>query len=233
MGRRRTGDRRLHRGPSLTDFAAGTVVVTPAGFWHHLRPRDPAGSAVLRGLSDGVAATLVIEAGKLRPPANDSRVPLAAVVELVRRAIPELSNEAMVKGVAGVVRYAAERVTAHRVAVEALTGSAPADDRAVPVEVKEYLIFLALLPFLCSPNLTGTARMVAAAGATLAAHLRRGPCCRWRLTTDGSARSPWCARSCIWRYRRRSPPIAARRAWRCWPSSPTRACSPPALGCAS
>ncbi|WP_328849596.1 hypothetical protein [Micromonospora zamorensis] len=152
-----------------SDFAAGTVVVTPAGFWHHLRPRDPAGSAVLRGLSDGVAATLVIEAGKLRPPANETRVPLAAVVELVRRAIPELSNEAMVKGVAGVVRYAAERVTAHRVAVEALTGSAPADDRAVPVEVKEYLIFSALLPFLCSPNLTGTARMVAAAGATLTA----------------------------------------------------------------
>lgn len=150
-----------------SDFAAGTVVVAPAGFWHHLRPRDPAGSAVLRGLSDGVVAALLTEAGNLRPPANETRVALAAVVDLVRRAIPELSNEAIVKGVAGVVRYAAERVTAHRVAVEALTGSAPVDDSAVPVPVPEYLISPALIPFLRSPSLTGTARMVAAAGATL------------------------------------------------------------------
>lgn len=41
------------------EFAAGTRLVPPVDFWHALRPRDEAASAVLRALSDEQAATVL------------------------------------------------------------------------------------------------------------------------------------------------------------------------------
>ncbi|MET9503269.1 hypothetical protein ABZY42_16315 [Streptomyces sp. NPDC006622] len=41
------------------EFAAGTRLVPPIDFWHALRPRDEAASAVLRALSDEQAATVL------------------------------------------------------------------------------------------------------------------------------------------------------------------------------
>ncbi|MER7057382.1 hypothetical protein [Streptomyces sp. NPDC000351] len=41
------------------EFAAGTPLVPPVAFWHALRPRDEPASAVLRALTDELAAELV------------------------------------------------------------------------------------------------------------------------------------------------------------------------------
>src|SRR5205823_6787117 len=46
-------------------FAKGTQLVPPSAFWHHLRPRDPAGSAALRACTDEQAGTLLSPAGEL------------------------------------------------------------------------------------------------------------------------------------------------------------------------
>ncbi|MFJ8543657.1 hypothetical protein ACIRFH_16850 [Streptomyces sp. NPDC093586] len=45
-------------------FAAGTPFVPPAAFWHALRPRDEAASAVLRSLTDERAAEVLREAAR-------------------------------------------------------------------------------------------------------------------------------------------------------------------------
>ncbi|MGW4463892.1 hypothetical protein [Micromonospora sp. NPDC004704] len=164
-----------HTARHSTDFAAGTAVIPPGDFWHHLRPRDLAGSAVLRGLPDGVVSALLAEAATLRPPVDEKQVPLADVVELVRRAVPELTNEALVKGVAGVVRYAAERVARLRGTAEVLSGTlsaaaaAPVDSDAGLVRDHDLLAALTGLVRYLYGSGTGAVRMVAAAGAALTA----------------------------------------------------------------
>ncbi len=81
-------------------FARGTGILPPLSFWHHLRPRDPRGSAALRALTDERATALLAGAAGLDR---------AGVGELVARELPELTHPALVAGVAGVVRQAAKR----------------------------------------------------------------------------------------------------------------------------
>lgn len=91
IGKYKTGTRR----PA---FAEGTVLVPEAGLWHHLRPRDPAGSALLRTLPDERAGELLAGAAGLDAD---------GVRDLVARSVPEISDPSLGAGVAGIVRKAA------------------------------------------------------------------------------------------------------------------------------
>ncbi|MEU1184941.1 DNA-binding protein [Streptomyces sp. NPDC005820] len=75
------------------DFAAGTPILPPLRYWHCLRPRDPQGSAVLRRIDDDTARAL------LKAELTHD------VVELLH----QVTDEALLAGIAGVVRYAAEQ----------------------------------------------------------------------------------------------------------------------------
>ncbi|MFE0516028.1 hypothetical protein, partial [Streptomyces sp. NPDC058964] len=110
------------------EFAAGTRFVPPVAFWHALRPRDERGSAVLRALTDERAAGMLrVTAADLaerqerlaRAGGADGRpatrtgdgepaVPTADEVALkaVRGALPELTDERLLTGVAALVRSA-------------------------------------------------------------------------------------------------------------------------------
>ena len=83
-------------------FAAGTLRLPPTRYWCHLRPRDPDGSVALRDIGDDTAATLLRAAvgGEQDLPA------------LIRRLLPRIRHDALVAGVAGVVRFAAKQQAA-------------------------------------------------------------------------------------------------------------------------
>ncbi|WP_308249920.1 DNA-binding protein [Sphaerisporangium fuscum] len=99
-------------------FAAGTLILPPLRFWHFLRPRDPRGSAALRHVGHDTAAALLKAAADA--PGDE------ALHAQVRALFPEVGDEALVAGIAGVARLAAgQRAALDAVAVrlaEALTG---------------------------------------------------------------------------------------------------------------
>ncbi|MFD9593952.1 hypothetical protein ACFWA9_14490 [Kitasatospora sp. NPDC059973] len=107
--------------------AAGTAFVPPLAHWHALRPRDEAGSLVLRGLTDEQAARLIDAAWPTdaEPPAEAEqrwltvqgvRRPLAVgkaarqsvPVEAVGAVLPGVGHPLLRAGVAGLARSAAE-----------------------------------------------------------------------------------------------------------------------------
>ncbi|MFI5757060.1 hypothetical protein [Streptomyces sp. NPDC051569] len=73
-------------------YAAGSALVPPLAYWHALRPRDEAGSAALRTVTDADAQALLtaVTGG-------------ATTREAVRRVLPEITHPALVAGVAGLV----------------------------------------------------------------------------------------------------------------------------------
>ncbi|MEU6813936.1 hypothetical protein [Streptomyces sp. NPDC046860] len=102
------------------EFAAGTRLVPPLPFWHALRPRDEAGSAVLRAVTDARAAELmrdVAEALAERQAAlvraGEDEAAKAALrpaeeisVDVVRRTLPGITDPRLLLGVASLVRSA-------------------------------------------------------------------------------------------------------------------------------
>ncbi|MFC4584785.1 DNA-binding protein [Sphaerisporangium corydalis] len=99
-------------------FAAGTARLLPQRYWYHLRPRDPEGSAVLRRVDrDAAAALLAAAAGEDDLPA------------LVGRSLPGISAEALVAGVAGVLRFAAFQQAALETVATRLTLALAGDTR--------------------------------------------------------------------------------------------------------
>ncbi|MGV9309330.1 DNA-binding protein [Nonomuraea sp. NPDC003727] len=85
-------------------FAEGTLILPPVRYWHCLRPRDPEGSAALRRLDRDTAAAL-LAAGESRDVDLPARI---------RAAIPQVSHDALIAGIAGVVRFAAVQQAALR-----------------------------------------------------------------------------------------------------------------------
>ncbi|MEV7194130.1 hypothetical protein AB0N81_20325 [Streptomyces sp. NPDC093510] len=87
---------RVQIGDRGSAHAAGTRFVPPLWYWHALRPRDERGSAALRAVTDTDAAAL-----------------LAAVVggespgAAVARLLPAVTDEALARGVAGLVEETA------------------------------------------------------------------------------------------------------------------------------
>jgi hypothetical protein len=86
-------------------YSGGTEVVPPLWYWHALRPRDEAGSAVLRSVTHDQAAALL---AALPGPAADA-------VAAVRRVLPGITHPGLVKGVAALAAEASRsgrRITA-------------------------------------------------------------------------------------------------------------------------
>ncbi|MFJ8621475.1 hypothetical protein ACIRD3_01350 [Kitasatospora sp. NPDC093550] len=107
--------------------AAGTVLVPPYDHWHSLRPRDEAGSRVLRGVTAEQAARLIdlawpVDAepvpedeqrwltvqGVRRPLAQRGEARNTLPVEAVGTALPGITHPLLLAGVAGLARAAAD-----------------------------------------------------------------------------------------------------------------------------
>ncbi|MEH0442197.1 hypothetical protein QA811_00595 [Streptomyces sp. B21-102] len=103
------------------EFAAGTRFVPPVDFWHALRPRDEAASAVLRALTDEQAAGLVraatealarrretLAAAGAVDGTPDARAVVPSADEVLRQVVsaglPSLDDPGIVTGVAALVR---------------------------------------------------------------------------------------------------------------------------------
>jgi hypothetical protein len=89
---RSVGSQYLTGAPS-SGYAAGTPYVPPLAWWHALRPRDEAGSAVLRT----VTVTVTDAQGQALLTAGPSAV---------RRVLPVVSHPGLVAGIAGAVEIA-------------------------------------------------------------------------------------------------------------------------------
>ncbi|MEU6226690.1 DNA-binding protein [Streptomyces sp. NPDC047042] len=107
------------------DFAEGTPILPPLRYWHCLRPRDPQGSAALRTIDDDTARAL------LKAELTGDATQLLHQVKV--------TDKALLAGIAGVVRYAAEqqkvldaaatRLTAELVGTQEDEGPAGPSDR--------------------------------------------------------------------------------------------------------
>ncbi|WFE97732.1 hypothetical protein [Micromonospora sp. WMMD987] len=156
---------RYQLGAERSAFAAGTRLVPPLEYWHFLRPRDEAGSAALRDVTDAQAGALLAEAAGL----DAGQVPA-----LVGRHLPQLTAPALVAGVAGLVTRAAEQVTRLRTLAAVLDGEqatalpaqepAPAGAPAVDRLLSEGL---AGLIQYCYSAEDSSLRLISRAGAAL------------------------------------------------------------------
>ncbi len=90
-------------------FGEGSRILPPLRYWHCMNPRDPRGSLALRRIEEEAASSLL-------KAASDEDGLFAAVHAL----LPDVTDPALVKGVAGVVRYAAEQQKTLDEAVERL-----------------------------------------------------------------------------------------------------------------
>ncbi|MFD8305109.1 DNA-binding protein [Streptomyces sp. NPDC059690] len=82
------------------DFGEGTLLLPPVQFWECLTARDPEGSKALRSIDRDTAAALLAAASGEH--AEDGK----ALADAIRTLLP-ISHDALVKGIAGVARYAA------------------------------------------------------------------------------------------------------------------------------
>jgi hypothetical protein len=95
---------------AMLDERAGTfgrtsAALPPLSFWHHLRPRDPQGSAALRRIDDSHAA-LLLKAGAERLAADPKQERLP---EIVRELLPEVTDSALIAGICKVVGFAVKQ----------------------------------------------------------------------------------------------------------------------------
>ncbi|MFI2713811.1 hypothetical protein ACH495_27185 [Micromonospora sp. NPDC018662] len=147
--------------------AAGTGLVPPPEFWHFLRPRDEAGSAALRAVTDAQAGALLAEAAGLDT---------TQVRALVGRHLPQLTAPALVAGVAGLVEQAAGQAARLRALADVLAGrpgsASPAGDRS-PAGAEETAADRLLVEGLsgliqyCYSKGDSAQRLIARAGAAL------------------------------------------------------------------
>ncbi|MFF0016311.1 DNA-binding protein [Streptomyces sp. NPDC005374] len=85
------------------DFGEGTLLLPPVQFWECMTARDPEGSKALRTIDrDTAAALLAAASGKDGEDGEDGH----ALTDAIRALLP-VSHDALVKGIAGVVRFAA------------------------------------------------------------------------------------------------------------------------------
>ncbi|WP_231509964.1 DNA-binding protein [Streptosporangium roseum] len=113
-------------------FAAGTLILPPLRYWHCLQPRDPEGSALLRRMDRDTSAALL---GAVDAGGETGEEELRA---RIRALLPQVSHDALVAGITGVVRFAAARqAELHAVAArlsEALAGGHREESPTGPVD---------------------------------------------------------------------------------------------------
>ncbi|MGJ6968270.1 DNA-binding protein [Streptosporangium sp. G11] len=100
----------LQREPGA--FAEGTALLPPLRHWHRMLPRDPEGSAALRRIDGETAAALLKAAGSVESadPGRSGQPPRSAREELrglVASLLPQVTHDALIAGIAGVVAFAA------------------------------------------------------------------------------------------------------------------------------
>ncbi|MFF4653228.1 DNA-binding protein [Streptomyces sp. NPDC001380] len=133
-----------HRSPG--PFAAGTAQLPPLSSWHCLRVRDPEGSAALRRVGRDTAVALleaVAASGAAGAVGEEERRRAAAeVLERVRVLLPGVTHEALLAGVVGVARHAAEQQAALERIAARLAGApgSPADDDGLPPGPEDDLV---------------------------------------------------------------------------------------------
>jgi len=88
-------------------FAKGTTILPPASFWRYLRPRDEQASLALRRIDRDTAAALL--AAGADDPAVSGDQAKAARRARIRELLPEVTDEALLKGIVGIVRHAAKQ----------------------------------------------------------------------------------------------------------------------------
>ncbi|MEV4414480.1 hypothetical protein [Catellatospora sp. NPDC049609] len=161
--------------PSTGEYARGTQVVPTPAYWHLLRPRDEAGSAALRALTDEQAAALLAEAARIIDAATGDEAAAqitAGLVELVARQLPAITDRSLRDGVAGVVERAAAHAARLATLVDRCAGkvaeaashvetpSYDADDRRLTAALS------GLMPYCYSRGDSAT-RMLTAVGQAL------------------------------------------------------------------
>ncbi|MEV0457107.1 hypothetical protein [Catellatospora methionotrophica] len=103
------GEYTVPQGPSA--YARGTRLVPTAAYWHLLRPRDEAGSAALRAVTDEWCGQLLGESVAAIDAADDDAAAQEALIALVARHLPQVTDPSLRAGVAGLVERAAVHVT--------------------------------------------------------------------------------------------------------------------------
>jgi len=79
-------------------FSSGTRLLPPVQYWHCMRPRDPRGSEALRRIDGETVAEL------LKAASHEEDL-----AEAVRRLVPDVTHEALITAIVGVVRFAADQ----------------------------------------------------------------------------------------------------------------------------
>ncbi|MFI8950019.1 DNA-binding protein [Streptomyces sp. NPDC053750] len=121
----------VRRDHTAGPFTAGTPLMPHLRYWHLLQPRDPQGSAALRRVGEDTAAALL--AAAVAEPAGDETDGRDELPALVRTLLPQVGHEALLKGITGVVRHAADQqrtLDAARARLDAaVEGEAPEEPR--------------------------------------------------------------------------------------------------------
>ncbi|QFZ19459.1 hypothetical protein [Saccharothrix syringae] len=182
---------RVTAGGHRPRYAAGTPVVPPGPWWHLLRPRDEAGSAALRAVTrqavdDLLAVALAGESGRRTVRA---RLDLLArgerdeLCDAVVAALPGITDQALVLGVADVVHRAADVLRSYRGYAEVAEAAREVGPRLAPTgpavtaqDVEDALDWFAGRHSYRSPNPVPTTlpRLITALGEA-AARTEAGP----------------------------------------------------------
>ena len=92
-------------------YNAGQVAVLPPYYWHCFRVRDPEGSQALRDISDEVIQELLTGAETER--ASKDTFARTDVPDYIRDALPQVSDQRLLRGITGIVRHAADLKSQH------------------------------------------------------------------------------------------------------------------------
>lgn len=105
------------------EFAAGTPILPPERYWHCLRPRDPQGSLALRGIDHATTTALLTAAGS---------VPAEQLPAAIRTLLPQVSDDDLLAGIAGVARIAARQQAALDATAKRLTAALAGEEPHAP-----------------------------------------------------------------------------------------------------
>ncbi|MEU0484488.1 DNA-binding protein [Streptosporangium sp. NPDC006013] len=147
----------LHGGPGV--FAEGTALLPPTRHWHRMRPRDPEGSSALRRIDGETAAALLKAAlsvesaesagsaggGQSGQPGQPPRSAREELRDLVRSLLPQVTHDALIAGIAGVVAFAAaQRATLDAAAARLAAGLTGEEEEGAPEGPSDQLLADAL-----------------------------------------------------------------------------------------